>query len=324
MPTLRFAERELTIEGGATVLETLESAGIDVPNSCRAGACQSCLMRAVAGEVPDEARRGISPAKRELGYFLACVCRPTQDLEVATAGAGETIAATIAAVRRLAGDVLEVRLRPAAALDGRGGQFITLLRDDGLARPYSLASVRGADELELHVRHYPTGAMSGWLAAAAPGAAVGLRGPFGECFYVADDLTRPLLLVGAGTGLAPLYGIVREALAAGHRGPITLLHGARRAADLYHREELAALAAEHDNLEVVASALDAGAGDGVIATPIDALAVDRAKDAAKAGVRAYLCGAPALVNGLRRRLFVAGVPLRSILADAFLPAAGGA
>ena len=323
MPKLRFAERDLEIAGGATVLETLEAAGIDVPNSCRAGACQSCLMQAVAGEVPEEARRGVSPAKRELGHFLACVCRPTADLEVARVGGSEAIAATIAAIRRCPGDVLEVRLRGAERLDYRGGQFITLLRDDGLARPYSLASVGGAAELELHVRHFADGAMSGWLARAAPGVEVAIRGPYGECFYVADDLERPLLLVGTGTGLAPLYGIVREALAAGHRGPITLLHGARRAADLYHRDELAALAAAHDNLEVVASALDATGDDDMTATPIDALALERAAAADRGALRVYLCGAPALVNGLRRRLFIAGVPLRSILADAFLPAATG-
>jgi NAD(P)H-flavin reductase len=323
VPTLRFAERALEITDGATVLETLEAAGIDVPNSCRAGACQSCLMQAVAGEVPEEARRGVSPAKRELGYFLACVCRPTHDLEVARVGSGEAITATIAAIRRCPGDVLEVRLRCAERLGYRGGQFITLLRDDGLARPYSLASFGDAEELELHVRHFAGGAMSGWLADAAPGAEVAVRGPYGECFYVADDLERPLLLVGTGTGLAPLYGIVREALAAGHRGPITLLHGARRAADLYHRDELAALAAAHDNLEIVASALDAGGDGDVTATPIDALAIERVAAAKGGALRVYLCGAPKLVNGLRRRLFIAGVPLRSIFADAFLPAAGG-
>ncbi|MCA9714298.1 MAG: 2Fe-2S iron-sulfur cluster binding domain-containing protein [Myxococcales bacterium] len=324
MATLRFADRRLEVKNGETVLETLEAAGVDVPNSCRAGACQSCLMRAVSGEVPEKAQRGISPSKRELGYFLACVCRPTADLEIARTDASEVCTVTIDAIRRCAGEVLEIRLRIAKPLAYRGGQFVTLIRrDDGLARPYSLASPADAEQLELHVRHYPDGAMSGWLASASPGTELELRGPYGECFYVDDDLDRPLLLVGTGTGLAPLYGIVRDALAAGHRGSITLLHGALRSADLYHRDELAALAAGHENLEVVASALEVEAGvDSVDSTPIDALALDRAALSDHDALRVYVCGAPALVSGLRRRLFIAGVPLRAILADAFLPAAG--
>ena len=207
MPKLRIAENTVDFACGETVLDALEGAGIHVPNSCRTGVCQSCLMQACSGDVPDEAQSGISSAKRELGYFLACVCRPTSDLEVAHLGESEAITATLTAIRRCPGDVLEVRLRTTTPLDYRGGQFVTLLREDGLARPYSLASVRGADELELHVRHYPGGAMSGWLATAPVGATIEVRGPLGECFYVADDLDRPLLLVGTGTGLAPLYGI---------------------------------------------------------------------------------------------------------------------
>ncbi len=321
MPKLHYGDHDLEIEPGKTVLETLETAGIDVPNSCRAGTCQSCLMRAVAGAVPEQAQRGVNPAKRELGYFLACICRPTADLAVVGTDASETMVATIVGREHYPGEVLDIRLRCANPFSYRGGQFVTLLRKDGLARPYSLASCTNANELELHVRHYPKGQMSNWLAHAPLGTQLQLRGPYGECFYTGDDLERPLLLVGTGTGLAPLYAIVRDALAAGHRGPITLIHGARRSTDLYHREVLATLAASHDNLAVLASALEVDDGHDVDNTPIDIIALDRAAAMNHSRLRVYLCGDPGLVNGLRRRLFLAGVPLREISADAFLPAA---
>ena len=38
-----------------------------------------------------------------------------------------------------------------------------------------------------------------------------IRGPAGECFYVPGRPNQPLLLVGVGTGLSPLYGVLREA-----------------------------------------------------------------------------------------------------------------
>ena len=330
MPNLRFAAKDIAMDGEVTVLEALEAEGVAVPSACRAGACRSCMMRAVAGEVPAAAQAGLSAGKRELGYFLSCVCRPTGDLEVVTVDAAAEVAATIVSVTATSGAVLIVRLRSDSPLSYRAGQFITLLREDGLARPYSLASVPALDggrELVLHVRHHPEGAMSGWLAtAAAVGARVRLRGPYGECFYVDGDDGggRPLLLVGAGTGLAPLYGIVRDALHRGHAGPITLLHGARRAEELYHRAELAALTAAHPNLEVIASAQGfEGGGEGasaVVDTPLDRLALDRVAGVDARALRVFLCGAPAPVFGLRRSLFIAGVSMGSILADAFLPA----
>jgi len=326
-PTLRFAGESIALDGAQTVLEALEARGVAIPSSCRAGACQSCTMRVVSGRVPSEAQVGLSPAKRELGHFLACMCRPSEDLEITTLGDAAEVSARIVEVRRTAGAVLLVRLRSASPLDYRPGQFVTLVRPDGLARAYSLASVPGLDgalELHLHVRHYPDGAMSGWLAEAQPGAEVSLRGPFGECFYVAEDPDKPLLLVGSGTGLAPLYGIVRDALRAGHSGPITLLHGARRAEDLYLREELAALAGAHGNLEVVASALEVGGAADVDGRPLDVIALERAPANFSRGLRVFLCGAPELVNGLRRRLFMAGASMRSIFADAFLPSAPAA
>ncbi len=282
------------------------------------------MMRAVSGEVPSSAQVGLSAAKQELGYFLACVCRPTGDLEVARVEAAASTEAHIASVTRTTGNVLIVRLQTTSPLGYRAGQFMTLLREDGLARAYSLASVSGIeaeDELVLHVRHYPKGAMSGWLADVKPGTRVTLSGPYGECFYVADDLDRPLLLVGSGTGLAPLYGIVREALRAGHRGPIRLLYGARRGVDLYHREELRVLAAAHANLEITASVLEAGEAVDVVETALDVLAIEAAKAVDTRALRAYLCGDPALVTGLRRKLFMAGMSMASIFADAFLPAA---
>lgn len=123
------------------------------------------------------------------------------------------------------------------------GQFLTLLRGDGLARSYSIASQPDDEHLELHVRLVPGGAMSGWLASPeALGAALQVRGPSGSCFYVKGRPEQPLLLAGTGTGLAPLWAIARAALAAGHTGPIRLFHGARSAAGLYFIDELSDLA----------------------------------------------------------------------------------
>jgi NAD(P)H-flavin reductase len=160
------------------------------------------------------------------GYFLACSCVPEADLDVSSPDADLRFAAAIRSVRKLSDDVVEVRLIPDARIDFRAGQYVTVQRGDGLARSYSIASLPEENELELHIRKIPNGAMSGWFHdTARPGDRVTVIGPSGECFYVEGREDQPLLLAGTGTGLAPLYGILRDAIARHHRGPIYIFHG---------------------------------------------------------------------------------------------------
>jgi ferredoxin-NADP reductase len=163
--------------------------------------------------------------------------------------------------------------------------------------------------------------MSTWLCAEARlGDAVRIQGPAGECFYLPGRPEQSLLLAGTGTGLAPLYGIVRDALAQGHTGPLWLFHGAREPQGLYLVEQLRELASRHSNLHYRPSVLEGRLGEGVHVGPLDALL--RAECPKPVGWRAFLCGNPEQVLSLRKKLFLAGLSLKDIHADAFLPSAG--
>ncbi|MFN7925531.1 MAG: FAD-binding oxidoreductase [Bryobacteraceae bacterium] len=318
MPTVRFEQHCLERHQDQSILDTLLGAGVAVPNSCRAGVCGSCLMRAVEGDLPPQAQAGLKDSWRARGYFLACACKPEGDLTVASVGDEARVPSAIAALERLSGDVMRVRVQRPEGFEYRAGQYVTLIRHDGLARSYSIASLPAESELELHVRRIANGRMSGWLfEGAQPGERVDLLGPSGECFYVAGNLEQPLLLIGAGTGLAPLYGILRDALEQGHRGPIHLFHGATRPEGLYLRDELQRLAMQNTNLDYTASVLAADGEAGVVVGPIDQTVLTRFPKLQ--GFRAYVCGDPALVQSLKKRLFLGGVALRDIHADPFLP-----
>jgi ferredoxin-NADP reductase len=170
--------------------------------------------------------------------------------------------------------------------------------------------------LELHVALQPDGRMSQWLAQAQ-GQCVELRGPLGECCYPAGDHDRPLLLAGTGTGLAPLYAVLRNALQSGHTGPIRLFHGAAERRELYRWSELAALAASHPHLRIAASVRDCDSGEpGVSSRPLAEQALGG--DLPLAESRAFLCGNPDFVRGMRRQLYLAGMPLDRIHADPFM------
>lgn len=139
----------------------------------------------------------------------------------------------------------------------------------------------------------------------APGALLRLgelRG--GALRYEPDWQERPLLLMAAGTGLAPLWGILREALRAEHQAPIQLLHLAR---DHYLASELAELAGRHPQLRV--NLVSAAQLPSALA---DLRLVPRRS-------MALLCGQPASVERFARHLYLAGVPRSQTLADLFLP-----
>ncbi|HYE20584.1 MAG TPA: 2Fe-2S iron-sulfur cluster-binding protein [Tepidisphaeraceae bacterium] len=321
----------VTLSAGESVLDGLLRAGHAIPNSCRGGACQACLMRATSGAVPAAAQVGLKETLRAGGYFLACSCRPAEDLTVSLPGAA--LAGTPAVVKRvdlLSPDVARVLIECKEPFAYRPGQFVNLVRPDGLVRSYSLASlhrsedVAGHDEhLELHVRRVTGGRMSSWLFdEAGPGHAVELRGPAGECYYVPGQPERPILLVGTGTGLAPLYAIARDALRHGHTGPIRLYHGARTVAGLYMVDELREMAAGHANFEFHPCAMTEP-GEPVAGLRVGAIdAVLKADLPKTAGWRVFLCGDPTLVAGLRKKIFLAGAKMSDISADAFLTRAG--
>jgi CDP-4-dehydro-6-deoxyglucose reductase len=75
------------------------------------------------------------------------------------------------------------------------------------------------------------------------GALLRIEGPLGQFIYRPGD--RPLLLIGGGTGYAPLKALIREVLETVTQREQTLFWGVRSAGDLDEDAWLRALAARH-------------------------------------------------------------------------------
>jgi NAD(P)H-flavin reductase len=318
MPTLTFEGQRYGRDASETVLDTLSRHGVAVPHSCKSGICQSCLMRAVKSEVPPDAQKGLKDSLKSQNYFLSCCCKPEGDF-TATLEQPEQfrIPARVVSLAPLNSSVMRVRLEPREPIEYRAGQFLNLRRPDGLVRSYSIASLPQRDEfIELHVKRIADGRMSAWVHEQLSAEdSVEISQPLGECYYRPGNPEQALLLIGTGCGLAPLYGVIRDALHQGHSGPIRLYHGSRSCDGLYLIDELRDLAREHRNFTYVPCTSNEPTLDGVLQL--------RANDAAfkqNANLknwRVFLCGHPDMVNATKKKAFLAGANLKDIHADAF-------
>ncbi|MBI2434469.1 MAG: 2Fe-2S iron-sulfur cluster binding domain-containing protein [Candidatus Hydrogenedentes bacterium] len=324
MPRLNFEGRDYALETGESVLECLERHGVALTSSCRSGVCHSCLIRVLEGAPPPAAQKGVKETLRAQGYYLACCCRPDADLKAERGAAQQRYRAIIESVHPLNATVARLRLTETNGFTYFPGQFLNLVHASGQVRSYSIASVPREDAwLELHVGLLPGGCISTWVHhEAAAGESVEFLGPQGNCFYVPGRSEQPLLLLGTGTGLAPLYGILRDALGQGHTGPIHLFHGSVRRDGLYLVEALRALEAEWPQFHYHPCVLEGPAEEDIAVGAIDQLALERVPSLK--GFRVFLCGHPDLVRQMQRKTFLAGASLSDIYADAFLPAAAAA
>lgn len=159
------------------------------------------------------------------------------------------LSAEVLKVGRLSHDVvrLRVRLLEGQVLNFRAGQS-AVLHIDGLPdRLYAMACSPEADHLSFHVREDPGCLVSRVIGHHLyRGDRVGLSGPHGDAWWRKNDDAERYVLVGGGTGLAPMLAVLAAALTDDVQGDkLHVYHGVRTREDLYADELLTAMAAQH-------------------------------------------------------------------------------
>lgn len=316
--------RKLHVNAGDNLLSALRSNDIPISYSCTAGRCGTCRCKVLRGDVLETGRESKVTHPEDEGYILACMSVVGSDCVIEVPEPDEVvihpariIKATVTAIEPHTHDIRRLRLQPAKPLAFSPGQYANLQFTPEHIRPYSMANVAGSGELEFHVRLVPDGRVTGYIENQLKvGDTVRVSGPLGTA-YLRTKHQGPMLCVAGGTGLAPVLSIVRGALAQGMDNPIHLYFGVRSPRDVYGLEWLEQLQRGHPNLHVqvvVGAGNDNPAWRSGLVT--DAFNEDWPDFA---GWRAYLCGAPPMVESAAMMIKKKGVLPEHVYADAFYP-----
>ncbi len=197
---------------------------------------------------------------------------------------------------------LSARGTPLAELHTRPGQYARLTFEDGVPRPFVIASAPGSEHLEflLKVPHERVAE----LTALGAGDRVLVGRPQGAGFPLDQARGRPLFLLGVGSGIAALRSVLEHLLPRRtDYGEITLLYGVRHPSELAFADRFGAWAGHGIKVVPVTSRPDA-AWDGATGYVQDHLPK---KLAQPAKVCVFVCGLPEMEKAAAAALLERGV-----------------
>jgi propane monooxygenase reductase subunit len=149
-----------------------------------------------------------------------------------------------------------------------------------------------------------------------PGDHLQVEAPFGT-FTLRESRTSDLLFVGGGAGMAPMLGLLRSMAERGVDRKVTFYYGARTQQDLCFVGELAELSQQLPDFTYVPALSHAPDDDGWDGERGLITEVVKRRETDLAGIDAYVCGPPPMVDAAIATLTALGVKENNIHYDKF-------
>jgi CDP-4-dehydro-6-deoxyglucose reductase, E3 len=326
--TLANSSRTFSAHSDETLLDAALDAKLNLPHSCKSGNCGACRARLLRGEVhyPNGRPLGLTEAEIAEQWILLCQARARTDVSIeifelraAGTAAVQRLPCRIERAQPLAHDVmgLFLRLPPVATFSFEAGQYLDVILPGGRRRSFSIASPPHARPLELHVRRVAGGEFTERLFQEdSQNLLLTIEGPLGQFTYRPHPTEAPpLLLIGGGTGIAPLLSILRHVIENDIDRDMVLYWGVRSEQDLYAQATLEALSRRARRLRYVPVLSEATAAWRGLTGFVHEAAFRRIGNIEAHEV--YAAGPPAMIAAVRREYDVRGVDRSRLYFDSF-------
>ena len=324
------SEKELSVQGGGSLLAGLAENGIYVPSACGGrGSCAYCKVRVLegAGIIGPVEQPYLTEEDRKNGVRLSCQVKVRNDLRIEIPRelfSVRKFRGKLTGKRMLTHDIVELRIETVepAQIEFTAGQYIQLESEeykgrDSVMRAYSISSPPfEKDHIELLIRRVPDGICTTWVFDyLEEGSEVSFSGPYGD--FRLSDTQAPILFIAGGSGMAPIRSMLRYMREHRIQRRAHYFFGALSRDDLFFVDELRELEKQLPSFTFV-PALSKEPEDsdwqgerGLITDVVARTLPDTSEH------EAYLCGSPGMIDACIKVLKAGGTPDDKIFYDKF-------
>jgi propane monooxygenase reductase subunit len=328
---------EIQVEEGETVLDAAFRQGVNLMHGCKEGQCASCKSVLCSGDIEllKYSTFALSDAEREQDRVLLCRTLAYSDLVVELLSFDEALLSRSIPVRSFKGrvtnveslthDIRRLEIVTEEPLKFWAGQYVDItVPGTGVTRSFSMANPPSkGDALEFIIKIYPQGAFSALLRDSLKnGDPVEIKGPYGSCLRK-EDRPGTMILLGGGSGMAPLLSILTDLVESGEQRPVRFFYGGRMRKDLFLLDRIHELGSRLKDFRFIPALSGPDIEpDWKGETGFIHQALERHFEgqALNGDTDAYSCGPPPLIDSALPVLQKIGLQPENIFFDKFTPA----
>jgi Na+-transporting NADH:ubiquinone oxidoreductase subunit F len=323
--------REEDVEGGSTLLNSLNTAGIFIPSACGGqGSCGLCKLKVHKGAPPilPTEEPHLSKDERTSDVRLCCQLKVHNDMELEIPEELFNIREFDAKVESLTAlnhdiKLLRIALPEGEELDIIPGQYMQIetpaykKTPEPVYRAYSIATdPRDKTHIELLIRLVPEGICTTYVFEhMEEGNPIKLNGPYGD--FRLTDTDKDMIFIAGGSGMAPFLSMLAHIKNEGITRNVTYFFGARAKRDLICLDRMAEFEKELPNFKFVpclSEPMPDDKWDGETGLVTDVM---KRHCPDLSNMEAYLCGSPGMIDASIAALTANGMPTENIAYDKF-------
>lgn len=324
-------KKELTVEGGSSLLTTLNENKIFLPSACGGrGSCGFCKCRIESGGGPllPTEKPFLSPEEIKGNIRLSCQIKVKEDIQIEIPEEIFNIKqfkAKVSKIVDMTHDIKEITfsLLEPQDIDFKAGQYMQLSSarygkiKQTVSRAYSISSSPdNKNQIQLIIRKVPDGICTTWVHDfLKEGDVVQMTGPFGDFFI--RDTNADMIFVAGGSGKAPIKSMLEYLAARDNQRRMGYFFGARNKKELYLTELFEELEKKLQNFKyypVLSQPTEQCEWKGRCGYVMPFFE-EFIKD--PKNTEAYLCGSPGMIEAVSKDLIKRGIPAEKIYYDSF-------